>query len=273
MEILINELSLTGQFKDENEFLDNFDSILKMIKLIDKLNFSIAKEFMFFDVAVTANHKLSDFLRLRTDRAKKMKQFLAKLAQNPPFWNEIQKHNCSQNTYNYNSNDICNTSLAESSERDRIVLSFKHNDFLNIILEIQKNNTPMNIYNLIDKHHFLGHLLSTSQIEPLKYCQFKFENTNLNFSKIEDDYGFNLLETSQQRDEFIDSFKKVSQMSWQNIINSDGLQYKRYKGKEFGNQPIYKFRVTQKYRCFGYREEDIFFILRFEIDHKMSDNG
>ena len=35
MEILINELSLDGQFNDEEEFLDNFDSILKIVKLIE----------------------------------------------------------------------------------------------------------------------------------------------------------------------------------------------------------------------------------------------
>ena len=86
MEVLLNELSLTGQFKDEDNFFNNFDSVLEIIKLLDVLNFSIAKEYMFFDVAITSEYKLVDFLRLRTDRAKRMKRFLVKLAQNPPMY-------------------------------------------------------------------------------------------------------------------------------------------------------------------------------------------
>ena len=73
-------------------------------------------------------------------------------------------------------------------------------------------------------------------------------------------------------------------MSWDNIMSSDGLEYKKYnkpnKRKKgwfregtYKNTDIYKFRVTQEYRCFGYRTGDEFFVLRFEIDHSISDNG
>lgn len=273
MEVLLNERSLTGQFKDEDEFFDSFDTVLKNIKLLDILNFSLAKDYMFFDVAITPKYKLGDFLKLRTDKAKKMKRFLVKLANNPPFWNEIQKHDCANDSYTYNGIDIGNSSLAESCERDKIILSFLHNDFLNHNISIQKNmiNTP--IYNLIDKDSFLDYLLLISEIEALSYCNLKFKNSNLNFSKLENEYSFDILSTQQQIDEFIDSFKQFSTMSWHNIMNSDGLQYKRYNGTEFNIDNIYKFRVTQKYRCFGYREQDEFFVLRFEIDHKISDNG
>ncbi|RLA70977.1 MAG: hypothetical protein DRG24_06135 [Epsilonproteobacteria bacterium] len=71
-------------------------------------------------------------------------------------------------------------------------------------------------------------------------------------------------------------------MSWDDIKNSDGLEYKQYKPNKkddwfrktiYSSKDIYKFRITQKYRCFGYRDMDKFFILRFEIDHKKSDKG
>jgi hypothetical protein len=273
VEVLLNELSLTGQFKDENDFFDNFDSVLEMIKLLDVLMFSLSKEYMFFDASITSKYKLSDFLRLRTDRAKRMKRFLVKLAHNPPFWNEIQKHNCANDSYIFNGIDICNTSLAESCERDKIVLSFLHNDFLNDNISVQKNMINTDIYNLVDRNRFLEHLLLSDEIEAFVYCKLKFKNSNLNFSKLENEYGFDLLLNKQQVNEFIDSFKQFSAMSWYDIVRSDGLQYKRYNGTEFKIENIYKFRVTQKYRCFGYREKDEFFVLRFEIDHKMSDNG
>jgi len=283
LEILLNELSLSGQFKDENEFFDSFDIILEIIKLIDVLDFSLAKEFMLFNVDITSQYKLVDFLRLKTDRARKLKTFLLKLANTPPYWNETQKHSISDN-YMYNGNDILDTSLAESCERDKIVLSFKHNNFLKNNLLIQKNNSNINIYNLIDKYHFLDTLLSSNRINPSKYCQLKFKNTNLNFSNIENRYGFDSLDNQGQIDIFILAFNNFSQMKWEDIIKSDGLKYKQYsKPKKEGwflknkglysNLDIYKFRVTQTYRCFGYREKDEFFILRFETDHKISDNG
>ena len=281
MEILLNELSLTGQFKDENDFFDNFDSVLEMIKLLDVLKFSLSKEYMFFNVDITLQYKLSDFLKLRTDKAKRMKRFLAKLAQNPPFWNEIQKHNCANDSYMFNGIDICNSSLAESCERDKIILSFNHKNFLKNNLLVQKNSYNIDIYNFIDKNHFLEYLLSTSNIEPLNYCQLKFKDSNLNFSKIEEKYGFDILNTPQQK-EFLGTFDIFSQTSWEDIIASGaknkGLIYKQYDGDWFKNtsystKNIFKFRTTKKYRCFGYRENDEFFVLRFEIDHKISDNG
>jgi hypothetical protein len=286
MEILINELSLTGQFKDDNKFLDNFDKILKIIKIIDVLGFTLLKEYSFFQAKVTTTFKLDDFLRLRTDRARRMKRFLSKLTYNPPYWNDDQKHDCSKNSYLYHNDNICNTSLAESCERDKTILSFTHNNFLKTDLEILKDGNPVSVYNFIDKSSFLNHLLSISQIEPLDYCQFQFKHSKLNFSLIEIVYGFDSLETIQQKEEFLKAFHEFSgQESWENILKSDGLEYKKYdkpkKKKTLGwfregkyaTKDIYKFRVTQKYRCFGYREKDEFFVLRFEIDHKISDNG
>lgn len=273
MEILLNELSLTGQFTDEDDFFNHFDSILEIIKLIEVLKFTIAKEYMFFDVAITSQYKLGDFLRLRTDRARKMKRFLAKLAQHPPYWNELQKHNCNNNSYYFNSKDVCATSLAESCERDRYILSFRNKDFLVRSISIQKNSENIELYNIISKDDFLDNLLKLLRIDAQIYCQEKFKKSNLNFSKLKDKDGFELLETQQQVDIFIETFREFSEMSWDNIISSDGLQYKKYNGTAFEGLNVYKFRVTQKYRCFGYREENEFFVLKFEIDHKMSDNG
>ncbi|MDK2082907.1 hypothetical protein PT502_03740 [Aliarcobacter butzleri] len=281
MEILINELSLDGQFNDEEEFLDNFDSILKIVKLIELLNFSLLKEYMLFDRNITANFKLVDFSKSKNDRARKFKSFLLKLAQNPPFWNIDKKHNCSD-VYQYSSKNICDTSLAESCERDKIILSFKHDEFKNLFCNVLKNQEPINLLNIININMFLDYLFKNGEIGCFDYCKNKFKDSKVNFEKINDGYGFDSLKTSQQEKEFIEAFELFDRTDWANILTSEGLEYKPYsasksnnwfKGTEFENNSIYKFRVTQKYRCFGYRNGDIFYILRFEIDHKISDNG
>jgi hypothetical protein len=281
MDILVNELSLDSQFRSEEEFLDNFDSVLKIIKIIELLNFSLLKEYRLFDKNITPSFKLIDFTKSKTDEARKFKSFLLKLSQNPPYWNNNQQHDCS-NVYEYNGENICDTSLAESCERDKIVLSFKHNDFNNLSCNILKNEESIKLFNIIDTTNFLNHLLKNSEISCLEYCQNKFKDSKLNFDYINSGYGFDSLDTPQQKQEFIEAFELFDRTDWSNILASVGLEYKQYspsksnnwfKSTEFENCNIYKFRVTQKYRCFGYRESDVFYILRFEIDHKISDNG
>lgn len=285
MDILINELSLDGQFENEEDFLDNLEDLLHHIKLIDSLNFILLKEYSFFNCQITGHQNFMDIAKSKDNRVRRLKSFLLKLSNQPPFWNETQVHCCQNDTYSYNAINICNTSLAESSQRDSLILSFNHNDFLCNELEIKKNVIIINICNFIDKNYFLDYLLSISEIELLTYCQFKYKKTNLNFSKIEEGYGFDSLDGVEQVEEYLSTFNMFHKMSWEEILVSDSLEYKKYnkprkkkimgwfREDEYANTDIYKFRTSQKYRCFGYREEDEFFVLRFEIDHRISDNG
>ena len=158
--------------------------------------------------------------------------------------------------------------------------------FLNETIDIKCDNKSKELKNyfLENSEDILNDTkeIYLDEIEPLKYCLIKFKNSNLNFSNLDNRYGFNLLETSQQKEAFLSAFNGFSKMSWNDIIkssaNKKGLNYKAYDGSCFKNTQyshlnIFKFRVTQKYRCFGYREKDEFFVLRFEIDHKISDKG
>lgn len=278
----MNELSLDGQFKDVDSFLDDLNNLLPIIKIIENLEFTLFKNNLFFDSAITSKKKLKDIMYLRDDRIRKIKSFLVKLSTNPPYWNDTQEHNCSD-TYLYNSINICETSLAETCERDKVILSFNHSDFLNPSLDVQKNTIDLSIYNILDKNHFLDYIYRVNEINILTYCNEKFKKTNLDFSLLENDYGFDILDANQ-KNEFLISFKMFTNMTWENINASDGLEYKKYnkpsKKKKgwfregvYKDTDIYKFRTTQGYRCFGYRKENTFYILRFEIDHSISDNG
>ena len=62
-----------------------------------------------------------------------------------------------------------------------------------------------------------------------------------------------------------------------------GLEYKKYtpkndeknwfRGLKYSGQTIMKFRFSSKMRCFGYRKENKFMVLRLERDHSISENG
>lgn len=276
MEVIINELSLSGQFKDKDEFLDNLNELLPIIKLISELNFYILKNYLFYNSKITSEQTLHQIVCTRDSRVRRLKSHLIKLTDNPPYWNDSPKHSCKNDTYTHNSNDICDTSLAETSQRDKFLLSFKHDDYLDKNLVIQKNSNDMTIFNIVDKVRFLDRLYEDRKINPLTFCLHKFSNSNINFTKLEENYGFDMLNTTQTIG-FINTFNNFSLMNWDNINNSDGFEYKHYSGNWFGNnyqdKNIHKFRVSQKYRCFGYRKDDVFYVLRFETDHKISNNG
>lgn len=98
---------------------------------------------MLFDKNITGNFKLVDFFQnQKMIGQENLKSFLLKLAQNPPFWNIDKKHNCSD-SYQYSGKNICDTSLAESCERDKIILSFKHNEFKNLFCNVLKNKRQL----------------------------------------------------------------------------------------------------------------------------------
>lgn len=75
----------------------------------------------------------------------------------------------------------------------------------------------------------------------------------------------------------------MSLESWDRIFEDKGLHYKKYspssekdnwfRGDKYSNLSIDKFRCVNPKRCFGYREYDVFHVLRMERDHSISDKG
>lgn len=282
MDVLINELSLDGQFRDKDEFLDNLETILPFIKIIEYLDINLLKNYTFFSSKIINDYIFSDIVKSKDDRIRKIKSFLLKLSNYPPYWNDDKIHSC-DDEYLYLGKNICDTSLAESSQRDKIILSFRQDDYIDEQFEIRKNEDDIGIYNIVENDNFLDYLLLKNEITPLNFCLCRYKNKNLDFSLLENDFGFDILNANQIR-EYLKSFDEFSKMSWIDIQQSDGLEYKKYNKPKprikgwfrkgaYANTEIYKFRITQEYRCFGYRKDNAFYVLRFEIDHEISDKG
>jgi hypothetical protein len=71
-------------------------------------------------------------------------------------------------------NNILGSSLAESCERDKVVISFAHVDFSSIKLQIYKNKMPVCIDNMFSKEHYIEVANSHGQIDKCKYFERKF---------------------------------------------------------------------------------------------------
>ena len=103
----------------------------------------------------------------------------------------------------------------------------------------------------------------------------RFSGGKLDFSRVDKKIGFSEILPSEQSI-FIDAFIKFESLTWNQIYSDNGFDYKEYKesiNETYRNINTYKFRVSQKYRCHGYREKNLFFVIGFEIDHKLSDHG
>ena len=114
-----------------------------------------------------------------------------------------------------------------------------------------------------------------------KYITTHFGEGKLDFSLIDDTHGFSLIDNENQN-EFIDSFRKFEELNRNAIATDKGLDYKtynknkkskRYFSDEQWKKGIKKFRITQRNRCFGYVNNGIFYVLRFDLDHELSDVG
>ena len=76
---------------------------------------------------------------------------------------------------------------------------------------------------------------------------------------------------------FADAFRIFAELSWADIYNFEGLDYKEYTNKQiyafamFRCKKIFMFRITQKYRCSGKVVNGVFHVLMFDLTHKLSD--
>lgn len=158
MGILINELSLTGQFGSIGDFIGRgLTPFLSVISEMKSSSNKLYKKRDFWKSQLTATNTIHDVfvgaLSRTNDEIRKSKSILANLI-GEPFWEDSPIHNDS-NRYEFCGNDILNSSLAESCERDKIVISFVHSDFSEDKLFISKNGTEeVKVDNLFDCEHY-----------------------------------------------------------------------------------------------------------------------
>lgn len=279
MEVLINELSLHGQYSSEEQFEDI--GVMPLISVFKELNTerdTVFRKYDLYTYKITPEKSLHDFLVSQTSRlsdaTRRLKSLLSSFILDEPYWENTQKHTAS-NAYLFAGNNVCGSSLAEACERDKAIISFHSEDFNTNKIDISKDaSEEITLDNLFEKGHCNELNWERHIIRVDEYCFSRFKGDKLDFSQIDDKLGFELLK-KEDEGVFIDAFRKFTELSWQQISMDDALDYKPYpdNDKIFRYVPhkIHKFRVTQKYRCFGYTLNGVFYVLRFDLEHKLSD--
>ena len=278
MQILFNELSLAGQFSDQEAFVSNgllpFVGVLKEMQGFSTL---LLKKSDVWNNMITPTSTLHSFLInnafRKSDEVRRLKSAIADLTKEP-FW-DFESRQDPDTTYLLDGADIWGSSAAEACERDRVVVSFVSSSASSDPLDIIRNGVSFPLVNLTCSGKFTELLWVHNQIPFESYLKTRFSGGKLDFTKVDVKMGFTGIQPAEQS-LFIDTFRKFEELTWDQIINDRGLDYKEYQnnlGKRYQGVNTYKFRASEKIRCHGYRNRDSFIVIGFETDHKLSDRG
>lgn len=291
MDCILNELSLDGQYKDMDDFATHgVKPLSEVLQDVSSLGIGLLyKKSDFYNSKVTSDETFHSLIFSPAtkvcDSMRRMKSQLAKL-QNEPFWDEDVQHDVTKvylllreemdDTY------VTLTSVAEALARKACLISFTKSTFLSdeLCVKIQEEDTKSNVPNVWKENQLGDVLFKYGGISFESYCKGNKFN-KLNFDRLDARNGFGLI-SNENRSLFKASFEKFESLSWQQIATDDGLDYKEfgknkktiaYFSNDQWNQGIHKFRIDQKIRCFGNTVNGVFYVLRFDLDHKLSDLG
>ena len=283
--IIINELSLSGQFHDSQDFWKNgMPPFYKALQ--DARSFGVGylfKQGSFYGAQVTPDKTLHDLLTAPEariiDEAKRYKSTLARAICNP-FWDDAPQQDLNAH-YLADEADVSGSSVAEATARAVCLLSFIRSLYGKHPVVVTKDGVAIPVGNIWKEQQLYAILFERGELPLEKYITTRFSGGKLDFSLIDDTHGFSLIDNENQN-EFIDSFRKFEELDWNAIATDNGLDYKtynknkkskRYFSDEQWKKGIKKFRITQRNRCFGYVNNGIFYVLRFDLDHELSDVG
>ena len=284
MEFLLNERSLYGQFNSMDDFLKSLKPLVKCIKIIRNFsNMGIYKTCDFHECKITKDKKICDLnLNGMSDELMRFKLSLDQEIYNEPYWDREPVHDVSQE-FLWNNENVTATSLAEAVITKNSLLSFQSENFNDCVLTIVNNKKSYYINSIHTPKYLLeqyGNILKTDKKHILLIW---YEGTRIDCSTLEDNYGTSILEKNEFTELISTLDKFVNHESWESIGKDDGLEYKKYSpsspknnwfgGVKYKGKTIMKFRFSKVLRCYGYRKEDKFKVLRLERDHSISDKG
>ncbi len=270
-------MSLEGQYSDIDEFVEaGLKPLLKILKMFGQFNFELQKKTDLWQKRATKTQTLHDIIKVRHFSAgQRFKLLLHKITNAPPFWDTDPKQN-TDDQYLCDNYDVSGTSIAEACARDEDLLSFWGSKFSSEQIKVKKNQVDeFNLKNFVRAEGLLDWAYQTERISFDQFVIGKFVGSRLDFSRLLPDYGFDSLHNSEYQS-FLDSFCMFVSLDWAEIHKHSGLKYREFHDRRFSGSAYgktYKFNVSVKMRCHGFREGDKFVVLALERDHKLSDSG
>lgn len=150
--LIVNELSLDGQFDTEEDFELNLQESCKIFGLQHRLNLGLFFSSSTYYRQITNVTNVAQYLNTsRSDEARKFRSFL-----DQNFWDEDTKHS-------YNASYTCTYtalthgySLAEACERQCNIYSFEHTNYIEKSIAISKNSEHFSLKNYTNLNDFIN---------------------------------------------------------------------------------------------------------------------
>ena len=177
-EIILNDKSLQGQFKDTEEFADSINEYtIPILKHIKELGLQLYKSYTTYEDLVTPQQTLADILRISNDPDITMlKSYLIQIMSEEPFWDDSMRTR-EEVCYKYEGTSIGPCCLTECYERRGTLLSFEHDDFQQDVIVLECDEEQNELRNAYNSNQFLWHgfvegdLKATYLFPHLKCCK------------------------------------------------------------------------------------------------------
>ncbi|MDF0720124.1 hypothetical protein P0M11_08940 [Kaistella sp. PBT33-4] len=286
MELLLNELSLHNQYSSSENFrVTGLREIIQFFQLQKTSCITILKKSDIYSREVyngiTMLSAMTTENLSKSDEIRKLKSDLSKVI-NDPFWDFSKKCDGAAK-YTHNTVNVNDSALAECYERKIFLISFIPSNYSSEIINVEKDKHSQKISNYTNNRALVQKLYEQNLVSFEVFCKNYYNGSKLDFSKINVKNSFDQILDKKDEIQFINSFNMFSSTNWSDILkqsgkgkNIAGFDYKKFHDQDHFAQystssPIYKFRVTQKFRVFGYRIKDSFILLEFDLTHQLSD--
>lgn len=281
MEFILNDESLCGQFDRVDDFLDSLRENVKCFQIINNGEENrIYKTYKFYENKVTDSYRLCDLKKYHNnDELVKFLIQLDEIIYESPYWDSDFKQDLNGN-YIYDDVDVSCTSIAEAAENKMPLLSFQCDGYIDKVLDVYKGKECIRVHSIYTSRYLTYNFSKKLKMNRLDQLRAMYNNTRIDCSVLTHECGINELE-EQEFDLLIGTLDKfIKHESWESISTDDGLEYKKYHNTakdnpfwRYRDKTIMKFRFSSVMRVYGYRRGDRFRVIRFERDHRLSDNG
>lgn len=164
MELVLNDFSLNGQFCSIEDFLDNLkDDIVPLLDFCVSRNWDFYKTPMAYDLKITDEITLYDSINGKSTYPE-LQLFISNLSNimDEPYYNEdVALTSNLSAEYTIDLGFGFPNCFLEASRRTACLISFKHNNFADKYICIEKNKIKEQIKNAVNLEMFSEHLIET----------------------------------------------------------------------------------------------------------------
>lgn len=258
MSVIINDLSIDGQFSDVDEFCDNIlEQMIPILDILNDLDINVLKGYNTYNLNITKSEKLIDIMKVRgKPEITKLKSQLSKMFLDEPYWESDKKSNTGSIYECEFTDELEGYCIAEAFEREVPVLSFEHNRFKNNKILIKKDDIEENVLNIYDYNNALDTFKESGKISPFEYLSERY--------KFKDSFGL-----SMGKNLFNDFIEEASLLPEDvdilikdliKFIDSDkkGIHIDRYSDHIEGKLHEFRTNITnnRQIRIFYFKRED-----------------